>query len=293
MTPLVTILVTSYGHEAFIEECILSIVNQTYKNIQLIVIDDGSLDNSPVIIQKLADQYNFEFIKQKNSGLATALNNGIALAKGKYFVSVGSDDAELPDRIEKQVVLMESRSDIAICAANYVEFDETGKVVKKPKCPEARDLNFDDIFLHRKAGIKAPTAMIRTEVLREVGGYDPSILLEDIYMWLKITAAGYKAHVMKDVVAYYRKHSGNASKNMNFMADSFEKIYGEYKQHPHYEKMLHRLYANLFNKSVKRGYSGGLQLLKKIKLRYYTPKLLLNILLWAFNSLHNRYFGKA
>lgn len=280
--PLVTVLVASYNHEAFIEECLMSIVSQTYENIQLIVIDDESSDSSPLIIQKLADEFNFEFIQQKNTGLATVLNNGIELAKGKYFVSIGSDDKEMVDRIEKQVALMESRPDIAVCAANYVEFDGTGSIVKKPKIPPARELHFDDIFTHRKAGIKAPTAMVRTEVFKEVGGYDPAINLEDIYMWLKITAAGHKAYVTEDIVACYRKHSGNQSKNMNFMADSFEAIYGQYKDHPLYKKTINKLLINLFSKSVKRGYSGSWDIFKRINPRFYNMKTFLVVLRAVF-----------
>ena len=276
--PLVTVLVTSYNHETFVEECIFSILEQTYENIQLIVIDDGSTDNSPQIIQGLADKYSFDFVRQENKGLATVLNNGIHLAKGKYFVSVGSDDKEMPDRIARQVNLMETRPEIAICAANYIEIDEKGREIKRPKIPPARELDFDDIFTHRKAGIKAPTAMVRTEVFHEVGYYDPSILLEDIYMWLKITAQGYKAYVSEDVVAYYRKHSSNQSKNMGFMADSFATIYGQYKDHPLCEKTLNQLFINLFVKSVKRKYSGSWGILKRIKPRFYNAKLLLAVL---------------
>lgn len=278
--PLVTVLVTSYNHQAFVANCIKSILNQTWENIQLIVIDDESPDDSPRIIRELADEYGFTFVPQKNTGLAGVLNNGLSLARGKYFVYVGSDDASMLDRIEKQVELMESRPDVAVCSGNYIIIDEYGVPERKQHFSPPRELGFDDIFLHSDAGIKAPTTMIRTDALKEVGGYDPEIQLEDIYMWLKLTSAGYKAYVLGDVLAYYRKHKGNQSKNINFMADNFETIYGEYKTHPQYEKTINRLLINLFAKSVRRGYPDSIGILKRIRPNHYNAKLLMMVLLW-------------
>lgn len=284
-SPLVTVLVTSYNHQAFVADCIKSILNQTYENIQLIVIDDESPDDSARIIRDMADQFDFTFVPQKNTGLAGVLNNGLALAQGKYFVYTGSDDASMLDRIEKQVDLMESRPDVAVCAGNYLIIDENGVPERRQHFSPPRELGFDDIFLHSDAGIKAPTTMIRTDALREVGGYNPDIQLEDIYMWLKLTAAGYKAYVLGDVLAYYRKHEGNQSKNMNFMADNFETIYAEYKTHPRYEKTINKLLINLFAKSVRRGYQDSLGILKRIKPIHYNGKLLSMVLLWLIKRL--------
>ena len=278
--PLVTVIVTSYNHQEFVAECILSIIRQTYKNIELIVIDDGSPDESQDIIRALADEYDFQFVEQENQGLATVLNNGIELAKGKYFISIGSDDACMLDRIEKQVCFMESSENVAICAGNYLVIDENGIPKKRQNFSRPRELTFDDIYLHSDSGIKAPTAMIRTDILRSVGGYDPNIRLEDIYMWLKITRTGENAYVLGDVLAYYRKHGGNQSRDMCFMADSLEAIYGEYREHPQYEKTISTLLINLFVKSVRRGYKNSFGILKRLKPQYYNLKLVLFFLLW-------------
>ena len=83
--PLVSVVVPCYNHEKYVKETIESIVNQTYKNIELIVIDDGSKDNSVKVIQELADKYGFTFIHRPNKGLSATLNEGIRLSKGKYF----------------------------------------------------------------------------------------------------------------------------------------------------------------------------------------------------------------
>lgn len=260
-------------------------LNQTYKNIQLIVIDDGSPDDSPRIIRELADEFGFTFLPQENTGLTGVLNNGLALAKGKYFVYVGSDDISMLDRIEKQVTLMESRPDVAICAGNYVVVDEQGVPDRKQHFSPPRELDFDDIFIRSESGIKAPTTMIRTDALNEVGGYDPDIQLEDIYMWLKLTAAGYKACVLGDVLAYYRKHAGNQSRNINFMADNFETIYSAYQDHPSYDQTINKLLIDLFAKSVRRGYPDAINLLKRIKPTHYNGKLVVATLFWLVKRI--------
>lgn len=84
--PLVSVVISSYNHEPYIEQTIESIVNQTYSNIEIIVFDDGSTDNSPVILDKLSKKYNFYFERQKNIGLSATLNKGLYLSKGKYLL---------------------------------------------------------------------------------------------------------------------------------------------------------------------------------------------------------------
>ena len=105
--PLVSVIVPCYNHEKYVEETIESIVNQTYENIELIVIDDGSKDASPQIIEELSKKYNFKFIHRSNKGLSATLNEGIRLSQGKYISVCASDDKLKLDKIEKQVKFME------------------------------------------------------------------------------------------------------------------------------------------------------------------------------------------
>ena len=100
LQPLVTILVPCFNHQDYVRETIESIVKQTYKNIELIVIDDGSTDNSPLILAELSQKYNFYFEHQKNIGVSATLNKGIKMAKGEYISTIASDDLITPDKIE-------------------------------------------------------------------------------------------------------------------------------------------------------------------------------------------------
>lgn len=277
--PLVSVVVSCYNHEKYIEECLLSVLRQTYKNIELIVFDDGSVDKSADIIEVLSKKYNFFFQRQKNIGLTATSNKAITLCKGKYVAFLGSDDFFLDDKIEKQVRFMESRGDIAGCGGNIVYINEAGDILEKQKRKPYREIDFQTMFTNRKAGPPAPTAMIRVHVLREIGGYDPKIRLEDLYLWLKITHYGYKLAVLEDDLVYYRKHAFNAHKDYKFMADSMIEIYEQYSDEKGYEYAFNKVVISMFLKTSKLDKSYAMTLLKKISPRYYSLKVLRGI--WA------------
>jgi len=283
--PVVTVLLASYNHQNYVADSILSIVNQTYKNIELIVIDDGSSDSSQKIIKSLGLEYGFMSIFQENRGLSDVLNRGLKMAKGKYFISVSSDDLSLLDRVEKQVKFLENNESFGICAGNQIVIDESGLPVKKQSFLRPRKLVFEDIFLHNNSRIEAPTVMCRTDILRQVGGYNKEVHLEDLYMWLKVTNAGEVVYVMGDILAYYRKHSMNKSKDLVFMADSLESIYSEYSNHPNYKKTLNKLLANLAAKSVRRKNLNTISLFKRVELRFYSLKLCSLFFMLLINKL--------
>lgn len=106
-SPLVSILIPSYNHEEYIQEAIESSLNQTYNNIEILIIDDGSSDNSPAIISGYAERYpdKIRYSRQENSGVATTLNKLIDMARGEYLSLMASDDILYPTKIEKQMSL--------------------------------------------------------------------------------------------------------------------------------------------------------------------------------------------
>jgi alpha-1,3-rhamnosyltransferase len=286
--PLVTVLLASYNHEPYISDSILSVIHQTYKNIQLIVIDDGSTDHSAALIQLLAGQHGFRFISQTNSGLPTVLNRGIELAEGKYFIAFSSDDIMMLDRIEKQVRLMETHPHYAVSAGNVIKINTDGLPLAKQRFHAGFDMDFDDVFTHRKGNILAPTAMMRTDVLRQAGCYDPAIRLEDLYMWLKITSLGYPVHIMPDILAYWRNHTTNVSIDVLFMARAFVAIYAPYRDRPDHDKMLYRLLINQYLKACRGGYQNGFTILAMVPVRYYNFKVVSGLFRWLFRKLARR-----
>ena len=107
INPLVSILIPSYNHDMYIEEALDSCLNQTYDNFEILVLDDGSSDNSVSIIKKYADKFpkKIKFFQQQNSGVAKTLNKLINLSRGKYLSLMASDDILYPTKLEKQVAV--------------------------------------------------------------------------------------------------------------------------------------------------------------------------------------------
>jgi alpha-1,3-rhamnosyltransferase len=251
--PLVTVIVPCFNHEKYIQLCIESIINQTYPEIELLVIDDGSSDACPSILQKLAKQHNFDLVLQKNKGLSTTLNEAIARAKGKYICPIGSDDIMMLDKTEKQVGLMEAEPDIAVCGGNSLFIDSDNVISnKKQKFPASREVTFDNLFRFTGAGIVTPTAMLRKSVVIDEGCYDPSIPIEDLYMWLKLSHRGHRMVRINDVLIYYRKHANNTYKNVERMIKSILIILQPYENEEGFEQVKQHYLRSAFLSAAKQ-----------------------------------------
>ncbi|BDS15589.1 glycosyltransferase [Aureispira anguillae] len=243
--PVVSVLISSYNHGLYIEQLLESILQQSYgyENIELIVIDDCSTDNSCSIIQALADQHHFQFIANtSNKGICANINRGILLAKGQYICITGSDDYWAVNKLELQVTHLEQNPKAAVCSGNVIRVDAKGKDLAPEKqiTAPARIYSFKEVFL-RDFPFSSTCAMIRKSVLDEVGGYDEQLKIEDYYMWLKIAAAGHELHFLKEILGYYRIHDGNTIHKSWLIYTEMAKILALYQKHNLYPAALKRL----------------------------------------------------
>lgn len=257
-TPLVSVLISAYNHERYIEACVRSVLAQTYDNIELIVLDDGSRDNTAKILAELQQQAAangkpFTFIAKQNSGLSDTLNQALALATGKYICQFGSDDIMLPNKTNTQVVFMEANPDAAVCGGNALNIDSDGNIIgKRQKSPPQREITFEHLFANTGPGIVASTCMIRKDVLDREGGWNPAIPLEDMYMWFKLTSRGYRMVGLNDVLMHYRKHASNSYKNVRYMYESMMKTVADYHEHPLYPQVHLDLLRGYFLTAAKQ-----------------------------------------
>lgn len=272
--PLVSVIIASYNHGPYIEDSILSVLQQRYPHVELLVIDDGSRDDSVERIRRLQEVHGFDFRVQQNQGLSRTLNQAIARAKGALIAPFGSDDIMLPDRLEKQVAYLADKPHVGICAGNVQEIDERGEPRGKPRPLPLRSLDFEDVFLHRKPGAPAPTLLFRREALEAVGGFDPEISLEDLLIELKITRAGYRLDVLPDVLAQYRVHATNSYKNCRFMVENVLKSYAQFADHPAYAEVCARFRNSMLLKAARSDRALALELLRGLPLRHWNAKTL-------------------
>lgn len=273
--PLVSVIVSCYNHEKYIEECILSVLSQDYGNIELLVVDDGSSDASVDVINRLKEKYDFYFLAQENKGLTRTLNETIAKSKGEYIVPLGSDDVMLPHRISTQIEYIKDKPEVGICGGNIELIDSDGALY--PESRQGRDvpfrrMNFEDIFLERKPYVPATTLLIRREALEAVGGFDEDNRLEDLMIELKITKAGYYIDCIPVVLAKYRKHATNTYKNHKFMIKSILDTYARFSDHPEYEYVKYKFLNSMFLKVANRDRKLAKVLLKDIPFKKWNKK---------------------
>lgn len=216
INPKVTVRMSAYNHEKYVEQAILSIVNQTYQDFELLVIDDGSKDQTPVILERLSKEYGFYFERQENMGLPKTLNKLTKMAKGEYITGCASDDAWPKDRVEKQLkAITDANHSIDIVHGEIIKIYENGSTSARveSKLIEGRKALSD--FLKRKKKFYTVTMMSKTSLHNDISGYDENIYTED-YDWLiRALKNGASIYAIKDILCYYRSHEENWTKTNN------------------------------------------------------------------------------
>jgi glycosyltransferase involved in cell wall biosynthesis len=219
VTPGVSVVVPSYNHAPFVETTLRSILKQTVPPKELIVIDDGSSDDSPRIIERVLRDCSFpvEFVTRQNRGLCATLNEGLAKTSGDYFSYLGSDDLWLPDFLRERVQLLESRRDAVLAYGHTFFVDEENRVID---CT-AHWANYADgdarQMLLRTIGPMSPTVLYRRSAL-EHEHWDESAKLEDYDLYLRLSEAGPFAFDPQ-VLSAWRRHSSNVSWDQSLMLD--------------------------------------------------------------------------
>lgn len=241
--PLVTVIIPAHNHELYIEECIHSVLSQTYANIQLIIINDGSTDNTEGVIKNMIANKNLtrdiEYYSQDNQGVCRTLNRGIKLSKGKYIASIGSDDIWIKDKIEKQVTFLERNNEIGLVFTDTFFIKNKSKLALrhtdyKPDIKKYFLKGIQNVNIHNKllydCFIPAISVMMRKDCLEIVGYYDEDLPSEDYNMWLRFTMH-YPIAFIDEALAYQRKHDKNASgkiyKSFSAIAKIVQKNYLE------------------------------------------------------------------
>ena len=251
--PLVSIVVPCYNHEKYVKETIESIANQTYTNIELIVIDDGSKDNSPKILDELSKKYNFHLIVRENKGLSATLNEGIKLSKGKYLSVCASDDKFALNKIYEQVNFMESNTVYGICYTNVIKFYENGMERRIVNKKYQSGHIFNDL-LCQYFSIPAGSVLYQKKVFEEVGLFDTFLAIEDFDMFLKISKK-FKIGYLNKYLFYYRSHGNNTSNNIGKMENNVDIILEKWKSDKQYANAIMRknlLYFRNFASTDKK-----------------------------------------
>ena len=270
--PLVTVIIPCYNHENYIEECLKSVVLQTYKNIELIILNDGSRDKSAEKILNLMDEcknrfVRFEFIDKLNEGVSKTLNQGIQWSMGKYISPLSSDDLIFPDKIEKLVELFEeSNEKVGMICGDAIFINETstkyemlGKYKRFLDFSLCNRENEKEIIINEKEitylmmlkgnFLPGMAALYSKECLLVINGYNEKLQLEDWEIYLKILKE-YKVLYFDDVLAKYRWHETNSVKliSNSLVMNQTMIVLGEKKYC--YEKGYEKEWNRIYNKCL-------------------------------------------
>jgi alpha-1,3-rhamnosyltransferase len=215
--PLVSVVIPCYNHERFVQDCIESVLKQDYEEIELIIIDDGSKDNSVSEIEALIPEcekrfVRFEFRKRPNKGLCATLNEAISWCYGDYFLVIASDDVMMDDRVKRQVNLLSTQSDSVALFGSVFVIDDNSQVVKRGGCDD-KVIGFEDVLMNR-AKLYAPTMLARMSEIKKAAPIPEDIKIEDRYLQLCMTQEGGFIITSSEVYAKYRRHAHNTSNNV-------------------------------------------------------------------------------
>lgn len=211
-TPRVSVVLPVLNGEQFLAEAVDSILSQTLESLELLLVDDGSTDATPEIARRYAGRDpRVKVIRLERSGIAHALNAGIAAARGLYVARMDADDISHPSRMWEQVAHLDANADcVAVGSAVFV-MDEGGGHVGTSKYPEDHAEIAQMLIDGRSNAMAHPTVMARRAALLAVGGYRPDFVpSEDLDLWFRLSHVGTLANLRQQLLRY-RRHANAVS----------------------------------------------------------------------------------
>jgi glycosyltransferase involved in cell wall biosynthesis len=224
--PLVSIILPAYNCEKYIAAAVSSILQQVYDNFELIVVNDGSTDNTSSILSSISDQRLRILNNERNQGLIFSLNRAIDESKGEFIARMDADDIATNDRIEKQVHWLLHHPDTAAVATCIRIIDENGN--EKGDWPlDRRTCTASGIrkVMPKENCVAHPTIMTRTSVLKQYKYSEQQHNIEDYDLWLRMLADGLIIDKVPQPLLYYREHSASVTSKFLRKKNPFLKNY--------------------------------------------------------------------
>lgn len=201
-TPKFSIVIASYNFGQFIEQAILSVINQNYNNYELIIIDGGSSDQTVEIIKK-NEQYITYWVSEKDNGQSDAFNKGFTKATGEFFFWLNADDVLMPRSLERIAEAIHRNPDTKWFAANTIFFNKDNQILRCRRGPEWHSWLVKNGILY----VYGPSAIFHQDLFQEAGGFDLSLhYTMDTDLWMRFANLGYKFKRISHYVWGFRVH---------------------------------------------------------------------------------------
>lgn len=267
--PLVSVGVACYNHQKYVSDFLQSLLDQTYTNIEVIIADDCSSDNSVSIIKSYLPKLEKKFtnvilkVNKTNLGITKNSKNLMRAATGKYYKSMASDDVFYPKAIEKMVEFMEEHEECDLLLANVLfvgdsyKYKSNGGVIGKGYKNSIKDKLESERLCYNlleKDFIYAPGVMIRKAAIEKYGYYDENMITEDYEYWLRLSSRGARFGYIDEPLIYYRRGGSsisywsgkNGKKKMDYVISSEIQAKSKYAYLLSKEERV-KLYSRMFN----------------------------------------------
>ncbi len=247
----ISVVIPAYNSAKFIGETIQSILNQTEKPLEIIVVNDGSIDNTAEVVS----QYPVRLINQKNQGVSAARNRGVIESKGEWIAFLDGDDLWLPKKLEITRLFIENNSGVEMTSTAFSVGSGNRPWVKvvPRKFFNSKFPFFNQLY--RRSFIATSSVVVKKSALEKVGGFDTSLkAAEDLDLWLRMALAQTKYLFINEFLLYYRSHITSITANPLNHASDIKSVFLKYRQFAGYKLFIKRVFIwNISNALTLRG----------------------------------------
>lgn len=216
---MLTVYIPTHNYARYLDAAIQSVLSQTFRNFELIIINDGSTDHTEEILARYENTEGITIVRQQNKGLIPSCNVALQMARGEFFMRLDADDQLVPHALERLIQGFEDSPEVALVFPDYFETDETGQVIREYRRPKDET----EVFRSDQPAHGACT-MLRTCVLHEIGGYDERLRRQDgLDIWLHVISR-YQIRHISEPLFYYRQHPASLSRDAGMMEEEKRRI---------------------------------------------------------------------
>ena len=261
--PLVSVIIPTYNRERFIADALTSVVDQTYRNTEIIVVDDGSTDDTEKEVHRFhSSRLHYKF--QPNAGVSAALNTGLQMAQGHYIARLDSDDMFLPQKLERQVEKMKQDPDIGMIYTQAYNISNEGRVLGI--YPQNHQLPEEPLKALRSSLFPpSQSILFRSDCLKKIGEFDESLPIAEDYDFCIRMAAHYRLGYIDEPLVKIRKHTEMVTGDRLLSARCIVRVLERYRDmlsagegyqwlSPHYYKLARQLFADGDNIEARKSF---------------------------------------
>lgn len=260
--PKVSVIIPTYNHRDYVLATLESVFAQTFTDYEVIVVNDGSPDDTAEVLKPYVKSGRIRYIEQRNQGQAAARNRGLGEASGEFFALLDDDDVWPADKLDWQVSYLTERKSCSVVGGRMQYIDHSGAAGAPGKDLEGC-VHFRDLFLSNPFASPGQT-LVRGTAIRSVGGFDESIRgADDLDLWMRLALVGGEIHAVSRLALWYRIHDANASKVAGVMLRNCAKVIKKHlprlnpTERKEIERLAYRWVYRYAGKRVLRSFARG------------------------------------